>query len=642
MAICWSLSILADNLHASYITLSLGLLRNFYRAPSQNLRATCQYWLPSPRRSTLWFHGKVEEMPQQGRVLLTPVAFVLVVAPFVVAHGGPTENMDQEGPQQAEPQSYLRHALYSEWRMAHTVFTALAWVVTMPLAVMLTIARSRYCLPAHFFFHLLNTLGVVSGFVYNARTPDLYPQNCHHGLGWAVTGFGIIWTVLSLYLVYARTHLQGISSISADMMANQRLLQHGASMNMERLSHESEISTLSPSDFRDGSPNASYHKLGFADRGDFEHRRDEERRAFASNGRMDRFISHAIHPLHLLLRQLCALRACKTAYFCQMLLEKTILPLGFAALASGFIVSGGFFRGREIFNGIAHYIKGGIFVWYGILTFGRWMGAFAEFGWAWNIRPQRPLVSRWKTLVPSAEFTESFVIWLYGASNVFLEHLSNTDGKWEARDLEHLSITLLFFGGGLLGMLIESKWARNLANITIQGQKSKDPNTQDTSQFTTDGNELWQEPSTYQLSFNPMPALTILLMGAMMGAHKQESVVSTMLHARWGALFAAFALARSATYVTLYTKPPSSYLPSRPPSEIITSFCLLAGGLLFMNSARDVVQAIESTGLDAMTVFLGSMGLTGVILAWELVLFAIKGRAIKGDIADVSREFGSS
>lgn len=37
--------------------------------------------------------------------------------------------------------------------------------------------------------------------------------------------------------------------------------------------------------------------------------------------------------------------------------------------------------GDRVFNGLAHFIKGGIFFLYGILTLGRWLGAFADLGW---------------------------------------------------------------------------------------------------------------------------------------------------------------------------------------------------------------------------------------------------------------------
>ena len=113
-------------------------------------------------------------------------------------------------------------------------------------------------------------------------------------------------------------------------------------------------------------------------------------------------------------------------------------------------------RANNVFTGLAHFIKGGIFFWYGLLTLGRWMGCFADLGWAWNLRPSRSQVSQWKSRIPSAEFTESFVIFLYGSSNVFLEHLAAWGEEWTAQDLEHVSITIMFFGGGLVSGLATS------------------------------------------------------------------------------------------------------------------------------------------------------------------------------------------
>lgn len=53
-------------------------------------------------------------------------------------------------------------------------------------------------------------------------------------------------------------------------------------------------------------------------------------------------------------------------------------------------------------------------------------------------------------MVPSVEFLESAVICFYGASNVWLEHLSISGREWSSADLEHVSITVMFFGGGLV------------------------------------------------------------------------------------------------------------------------------------------------------------------------------------------------
>lgn len=52
---------------------------------------------------------------------------------------------------------------------------------------MLSLARSRFTLVAQFTFTVVNAVGVLIGTIYNASTPDLYPNNAHHKLGWIVT-----------------------------------------------------------------------------------------------------------------------------------------------------------------------------------------------------------------------------------------------------------------------------------------------------------------------------------------------------------------------------------------------------------------------------------------------------------------------
>ena len=246
------------------------------------------------------------------------------------------------------------------------------------------------------------------------------------------------------------------------------------------------------------------------------------------------------------------------------------------------------------------------------------MGCFSELGWAWNVRPPVGFVSRRKAAMPSAEFVESFVIFLYGASNVFLEHLAAWGRTWSSQDLEHVSITIMFFGGGLCGMLVESTWIRDLLNTAIVN-----------SPVARSNKELSSAPKTYSFSMNPFPGLIILLLGLMMSSHHQASMVSTKIHQQWGTLFVGFALARAVTYIILFVAPPSSYLPSRPPSEIISSFCLVSGGLIFMASNKDTVAAMEHYNLHAMFPFTVTMGFTSLLMAWEICVLALKGWAVR-------------
>jgi Protein of unknown function (Ytp1) len=131
-------------------------------------------------------------------------------------------------------------------------------------------------------------------------------------------------------------------------------------------------------------------------------------------------------------------------------------------------------------------------------------------------------------------------------------------------------------------MLIESSKVRDLLNATIL----RAPTVQTPITYEEDCgyDKLWQAPKSYHFSMNPLPALIVLLLGLMMSSHHQASMVSTIMHKQWGTLLVGSAFARAVTYLLFYLSPPASILPSRPPSELVTSFCLMSGGLIFMAS----------------------------------------------------------
>lgn len=536
--------------------------------------------------------------------------------------------------------SYFRHPAHVGCNLAHITFMILAWCIALPVVIMLRIAGSRYHLRAQIVFHGLNGLGIVTAVVYDSLTPELYSHDSHRGMGWAVVSLAVIWTIMSFYIVYCETRSRPLLGRKEFQPCWKRAACRDTYCRVSRgysidASQESPAAAMSekpvenPMDEEDDYYSNDDRDTELEERGCLNDNH---------NTRIRRIFSLSNDPAQ---RRITVIR------ITQKFLEKFLIPLGFTALITGFIVNGGLFREEEMLNGLAHMIKGGIFFWYGILTLGRWMGAFAEVGWGWNIRPlqqqqqgRRVGIVRWLEKVPSAEFVESFVIWLYGASNVFLEHLSGWGGEWTPRDLEHVSITLLFFGGGMLGMLVESKWVPPAMEATAEGLPSDEEENRrlNSKAYSGAGAERdaeehliyeRQRETSRRIPLNPMPALTIMLLGTMMGAHHQASEVSTKLHSQWGSLFTAFALARGVTYITLYLKPPTSSHPCRPPTEIITSFCLSAGGLIFMASASEVVETIEANGLDASVVSMVCMGLTSVILAWEIVLYGIKGWAVR-------------
>ena len=454
---------------------------------------------------------------------------------------------------------------------------------------MLSVARSRYTNFSQFVFLASNALGLVTGVIYNANTPDLYQNNAHHKIGWIAT-----W-IMSAHTVVGFLR-------SCKKLEKPRFIP--IKSTAYRWSQDSGMPA---------SPRASDVETPVDEFEDLP--MEEKRGLLGGNNAVSNFFTSKIQAL-------LSSRLMSWLDIPYEIVDRSSLILGFIALTTGFVTYGGHFRDREVLSGLAHFIKGGIFFWYGLLCLGRVMGSFADLGWSWNVKPPALMVGSRKASVASAEFFESLLIFIYGCMNVFLEHLGSEDGKWSAGDLEHMAISVMFFGGGLCGMLIESKRVRSLLNSSFV-------TTNNTPEAFVQSVDVHHEPRHYGSSTNPLPAIIILLLGIMMSSHTQVSPVSTMMHKLWGTLFFGAALARGVTYITVYLSPPTSYLPSRPPSEVVVSFCLISGGLLFMSSASDIIHGMEMYGIHAMVFFTIVMGLSAFLMAWEIVVLAIKGWAVR-------------
>lgn len=173
-------------------------------------------------------------------------------------------------------------------------------------------------------------------------------------------------------------------------------------------------------------------------------------------------------------------------------------------------------------------------------------------------------------------------------------------------------------------MLIESVRVRHLLNTTIDEATSSHDEEQ-----IPEHNSTLDPPSQYDFSINPIPALVILLLGIMMSSHTQPTMISSMIHKQWGNLLTGASFARGLTYVLLYLRPPRSVYPSRPPTELLAAFGLIAGGVIFMASAGDTVQGMIHYDLDAMFFYTVTMGFVGLLMAWVIAVLCIKGWAVR-------------
>lgn len=141
--------------------------------------------------------------------------------------------VDEPQPEVEYPPSYFSHPDHRGVLLAHIGLMVLAWVMILPLgkskasvvlrwdvyadrpiiATMFSLARSRYTLPVQFVFFATNALGVLFSTIYNAKTPDLYPNNAHHKLGWLVT-----WVISAQVVVGLLGRVAGAFTKSKDGM----------------------------------------------------------------------------------------------------------------------------------------------------------------------------------------------------------------------------------------------------------------------------------------------------------------------------------------------------------------------------------------------------------------------------------------
>ncbi|WVR09504.1 hypothetical protein IAU60_006572 [Kwoniella sp. DSM 27419] len=286
-------------------------------------------------------------------------------------------------------------------------------------------------------------------------------------------------------------------------------------------------------------------------------------------------------------------------------LRRTQVIVAYVVFISEFVEYTGMCRAGLVNSCAAHYIKGSIFFWYGLLTFARYLGAYADLGWAWNRRPGG--------LGVSAEMVECGVIFLYGITNTWMERFGSKPGDpYTVKQVQHISIAVMFWFAGLTGMLLESRRVRK-----VMGS------------FISAGRRDVHEPPTYAFSYNPLPALVIGVTGLAMAAHHQEYAFQVSIHSLWGILLAGGSLFRFLTYFFLFLRPPvESTLPSRPPTEVLTAFGFASGGIVFMLSNEEIMWAAMRAGWDDMMAFLNfTVALTCMVFCWTVVVMAIKGWA---------------
>ncbi|KAH9927164.1 uncharacterized protein BXZ73DRAFT_102753 [Epithele typhae] len=291
-------------------------------------------------------------------------------------------------------------------------------------------------------------------------------------------------------------------------------------------------------------------------------------------------------------------------------LERSLVFAGLMQTITGIVVYTGGCRGSYLNGCLAHLIRRNLLVL-----------------WPHDVRPlPRRLLRPWLGMeprpapprqIPTAEFVESLVIFLYGITNTWMERFGAHPGDpYTTKQMQHISIAVMFWFAGLVGLGIESKRIRRWLSA---GATSALP-------AAVRSQEAVAEPPSYIASFNPFPALCIGITGAAMSAHAQAYLFQVQIHMVWGYLLTGFALLRCITYAFLWLGPPRSILPSRPPTEALAAFLLACGGLEFMFSTEELTIAAMRQGRDDVMMFLNvGVAITCLAFCWTLFVVGFKG-----------------
>ncbi|KAF5393753.1 hypothetical protein D9757_000156 [Collybiopsis confluens] len=465
----------------------------------------------------------------------------------------------------------------------HATLMTLAFFVALPVGIAMRSVNHAWHKLATVAFYVFIILGLASNGLYRKLTPNMYEGQQHARQG---------------FLDHRHPGQRGTSSLNSAEYAGL-VSEEPDDMQM--------VSPISPPphkrvhyDDAELNDTAQWANNVRSHRRDYSHSVASETTIFGRSHSDDDLDCHPIQKVPLAQR-------IGTGIF--VTLERILVFGGLAQVLTGIVVYTGGCRENYLNGCLAHLIKGAIFWSYGLVSFARYLGAFAELGWAWNRAPS--------VGYPSAEFIESFVIFLYGITNTWMERFGAHAGDaFTTKQIQHIGIAVMFWFAGLVGMAIESKTVRKwLASSTISALSPSQQNQ-----------EVVAEPPTYIASFNPFPALVIGVTGAAMAAHAQTYLFQVQIHQLWGNLLVAWSVLRCLTYFFLWLGPPRSMLPSRPPTEALGSFFLACGGLSFMFSTEELTIAAMRRGRDDVMMFLNvAVAITCLCFSWTIAVVGFKG-----------------
>lgn len=218
---------------------------------------------------------------------------------------------------------------------------------------MFSLTHSRLSVPVQFSFFVTNAAGIMFAIIYNRKTPDLYPHNAHHSIGWVLTWVTFAQTCMALITACTRATDKGhkfdenvpFLPISSQAMVEHRW-QHDSECAPEyRFSNDSGHGTERNTASLRSQPLSS---LGAGEATNSMHQKyenDEENNTPCEStgkqqpsllNRLDIMSSKKIHS-YVSSGMLGSLR------ILEAIVTRTVLILGFVGLTTGIVTYAGIF-----------------------------------------------------------------------------------------------------------------------------------------------------------------------------------------------------------------------------------------------------------------------------------------------------------
>lgn len=204
---------------------------------------------------------------------------------------------------------------------------------------MFSIVRSNLAFIAHVLFLTIHALAIVLAFAYNSQTPDLYPNNAHHKIGWIIT-----FVVLAQSLIYLTGWFAGVSKGRNVAFHAQALIPHPKAAHGRLLScrHDGEqIYRLSHDSGQCAGSGTETSRNNLVST-------TEDEDTPLNNEIYDQ---RAASPLPSITRPILAIkvasiipfRGWKQLKICFDIIDRLILPFGFVAISTGVVTFGRLF-----------------------------------------------------------------------------------------------------------------------------------------------------------------------------------------------------------------------------------------------------------------------------------------------------------